>query len=60
MAYFSKEKFMESMRSNRVVTEEELQYALKMWVNDSDGKTVEELDEEGLWIHPRWVIQVDE
>lgn len=60
MEYFSKEKFIKSMTRNRVVTEEELQLALDTWANDSDGRTLEELEEEGLWIHPRWVIQVDE
>lgn len=60
MKYFSKEKFIESMRRNRVVTEEELQYALETWANDADGKTVEELKKEGLLIHDRWVIEADE
>ena len=59
MEYFSKEKFIESMTMNRAVTEEDLQLALETWANDSDGRTLEELEKEGLWIHPRWVIQVD-
>ena len=60
MVVFSKEKFIESNRRSPFITEAELQDSLYSWVNDADGKTVEELKKEGLLVHPRWVIEVDE
>lgn len=60
MKYFSKEKFIDAMKTYTEITEEELQDSLYSWVNDADGKPVEELESEGLLIHPRWITKVDE
>lgn len=60
MKRFSKEKFIEAMKVNPEITDEDLQPALDKWVNAADGRTVEELEEECFLIHPNWVIEVDE